>query len=143
MLCSKALCCMQATSDLVRAAISHVRQHHPFWNATNGADHFMVFSYDHGKCEMARALRFEDFGGLFSVQAYGSLVYRWAVALLHAVFGRRPTLLVGTAAASLSRVLAGPCLKVVTLHMTASQLICPYSAVLLAPRGLAWLAMWG
>ncbi len=53
-----------------------MRETHPHWNASNGADHFMVFSYDHGKCEMARALRFEDFGELFSVQAYGSLVYR-------------------------------------------------------------------
>ena len=42
----------------------------------------MVFSYDHGKCEMARALRFEDFGELFSVQAYGSLVYRCAKELV-------------------------------------------------------------
>ena len=63
---------MQKTSDLVREAIAHVRDSHPYWNASGGADHFMVFSYDHGKCEMAKALQFEEFGKMFSVQAYGS-----------------------------------------------------------------------
>ena len=66
----------QRTSDLVRDAIAYVRDNHPYWNASGGADHFMVFSYDHGKCEMAKALHFEEFGKMFSVQAYGSLVYR-------------------------------------------------------------------
>lgn len=80
---------MQATSNLVKAAIAHVREQHPYWNATNGADHFMVFSYDHGKCEMARALRFEDFGELFSVQAYGSLVYRCACSPAHPAVASR------------------------------------------------------
>ena len=72
---------LQATSELVRAAIQHVRAAHPFWDASGGADHFMVFSYDHGKCEMAGALGFEEFGAMFSVQAYGSLVYRWVQQL--------------------------------------------------------------
>lgn len=62
----------------MREAIAHVRDNYPYWNASGGADHFMVFSYDHGKCEMAKALKFEEFGRMFSVQAYGSLVYRWA-----------------------------------------------------------------
>ncbi|BDA49002.1 probable glucuronosyltransferase [Coccomyxa sp. Obi] len=65
-----------ATSDLVRSAIAHVKENYPHWNASDGADHFMVFSYDHGKCEMAKALKFEEFGEMFSIQAYGSLVYR-------------------------------------------------------------------
>lgn len=73
---------MQRTSDLVREAIAHVRDNHPYWNASGGADHFMVFSYDHGKCEMAKALQFEEFGKMFSVQAYGSLVYRCGCACL-------------------------------------------------------------
>ena len=134
---------MQATSELVRAAIQHVQEAYPFWNASDGADHFMVFSYDHGaalaveptsgmsvheetklisetpvlhaamharsgracvrhaacpgaagmarqqalmhvaagKCEMAGALQLEDFGRMFSVQAYGSLVYRCLAGL--------------------------------------------------------------
>ncbi len=55
-----------------------MKENYPHWNASNGADHFMVFSYDHGKCEMAKALKFEEFGEMFSIQAYGSLVYRWA-----------------------------------------------------------------
>ena len=71
---------VQRTSDLVREAIAHVRDNHPYWNASGGADHFMVFSYDHGKCEMAKALQFEEFGKMFSVQAYGSLVYRCSSA---------------------------------------------------------------
>ena len=73
---------VQRTSDLVREAIAHVRDSHPYWNASGGADHFMVFSYDHGKCEMAKALQFEDFGKMFSVQAYGSLVYRCVPSLI-------------------------------------------------------------
>ena len=60
----------------MRDAIAYVKEAYPYWNASNGADHFMVFSYDHGKCEMAKALQFEEFGEMFSIQAYGSLVYR-------------------------------------------------------------------
>ena len=59
-----------------------MRDSHPYWNASGGADHFMVFSYDHGKCEMAKALQFEEFGKMFSVQAYGSLVYRCVPSLI-------------------------------------------------------------
>ena len=36
-----------ATADAVRAALAHVRQQ-PYWARANGADHFMVFSYDRG-----------------------------------------------------------------------------------------------
>jgi len=36
-----------ATADAVRAALAHVRRL-PHWDRTNGADHFMVFSYDRG-----------------------------------------------------------------------------------------------
>lgn len=36
-----------ATADAVRAALAHVRQQ-PYWDRSNGADHFMVFSYDRG-----------------------------------------------------------------------------------------------
>ena len=71
---------------MVRSAIAHVRDNYPHWNASNGADHFMVFSYDHGKCEMAKALKFEEFGEMFSIQAYGSLVYRYVI---HAGYWRR------------------------------------------------------
>ena len=82
---------VQRTSDLVREAIAHVRDSYPYWNASGGADHFMVFSYDHGKCEMAKALQFEEFGKIFSVQAYGSLVYRCVPSLnVHASLILRP-----------------------------------------------------
>ena len=73
-------CCAQATSELVRSALLHVKYSFPYWNATNGADHFMVFSYDHGRCEMARDLHSSEFGEMFAIQAYGSLVYRCAIS---------------------------------------------------------------
>jgi len=44
----------QATSVLVKEAIDHVRMSYPHWNASEGADHFMVFSYDHARCDQAR-----------------------------------------------------------------------------------------
>ena len=36
-----------ATGDAVRAALAHVRRL-PYWDRANGADHFMVFSFDRG-----------------------------------------------------------------------------------------------
>jgi hypothetical protein len=39
---------------LVKEAIDHVRMSYPHWNASEGADHFMVFSYDHARCDQAR-----------------------------------------------------------------------------------------
>ncbi len=45
---------VQATSVLVKEAIDHVRMNYPHWNATDGADHFMVFSYDHARCDQVR-----------------------------------------------------------------------------------------
>lgn len=38
---------------LVKEAIDHVRFNYPHWNASDGADHFMVFSYDHARCDQA------------------------------------------------------------------------------------------
>lgn len=37
-----------ATSHVVRAAIRYVSHTYPYWNRTNGADHFLVYSYDRG-----------------------------------------------------------------------------------------------
>jgi len=37
-----------ATSNVVRAAIKHISTKYPYWNRTNGADHFLVYSYDRG-----------------------------------------------------------------------------------------------
>ena len=37
-----------ATSNVVRAAIRHISHTYPYWNRTNGADHFLVYSYDRG-----------------------------------------------------------------------------------------------
>ncbi len=65
----------QATSELVRRALAHVRNTHPFWNASDGADHFMVFSYDHGRCDMAPALSLAEWGQSFAIQSYGDLTY--------------------------------------------------------------------
>ncbi len=37
-----------ATSNVVRSAFRYVKQAYPYWNRTNGADHFLVYSYDRG-----------------------------------------------------------------------------------------------
>jgi hypothetical protein len=34
------------------AVIQHVREHYPFWNRTNGRDHFMMFTNDRGSCHL-------------------------------------------------------------------------------------------
>lgn len=45
---------MGNTSQLVQEAILHVRQNFPYWNRSTGADHFMVFAYDKGRCEQVQ-----------------------------------------------------------------------------------------
>ena len=44
-----------ATSNIVRSAFKHIAQKYPYWNRTNGADHFLVFSYDRGVLQGCRA----------------------------------------------------------------------------------------
>lgn len=55
--------------------MAHVREQHPYWDKRNGADHFMVFSYDHGRCDMAVNLRHSEWGQMFAIQSYGDLTY--------------------------------------------------------------------
>ena len=66
---------MQATSEVVRKALAHVRETYPYWDRHSGADHFMVFSYDHGRCDMAPSLRHAEWGQMFAIQSYGDLTY--------------------------------------------------------------------
>ena len=66
---------MQATSEVVRKALAHVRENYPYWARHDGADHFMVFSYDHGRCDMAPALGHAEWGQMFAIQSYGDLTY--------------------------------------------------------------------
>jgi hypothetical protein len=68
----------QATSELVRQLLTHVRAAHPHFNESNGADHVMVFSYDHARCDLAPALRLSEWGQLLSIQSYGDLTYTCA-----------------------------------------------------------------
>ena len=65
---------IQASSEVVRRAIAHVRDKHPYWARKDGADHFMVFSYDHGRCDMAPRLQYEEFGRMFAIQSYGDIM---------------------------------------------------------------------
>lgn len=65
----------QATSELVRKVLAHVRESHPYWDRRDGADHFMVFSYDHGRCDMALNLEHSEWGQMFAIQSYGDLTY--------------------------------------------------------------------
>jgi len=69
---------VQATSELVRQLLTHVRTAHPHFNESNGADHVMVFSYDHARCDLAPALRLAEWGQLLSIQSYGDLTYTCA-----------------------------------------------------------------
>ena len=64
---------LQNTSELVREALQHVKAQHPHWAKHNGADHFMVFSYDHARCDLAKDLQLAEMGRMFSVQSYGDL----------------------------------------------------------------------
>ncbi len=64
---------MQNTSELVREALEHVRSSFPHWENHNGADHFMVFSYDHARCDMALINDAATLGQMFSIQSYGDL----------------------------------------------------------------------
>ena len=59
---------------LVWKAIAHIKEQHPYWDRNNGADHFMVFSYDHGRCDMASGLQHEEFGHMFAIQSYGDIM---------------------------------------------------------------------
>ena len=63
----------QNTSELVREALAHVRAAHPHWDRRGGADHFMVFSFDHARCDLAAGLSSAELGQMFSVQSYGDL----------------------------------------------------------------------
>eukprot|EP00884_Botryococcus_braunii_P017223 jgi/Botrbrau1/4184/Bobra.0192s0044.1 len=67
---------MGNTSALVREAILHVRRNFPYWDRSNGADHFMVFAYDKGRCEQALHLGREEAGKMFFIQSYNDLVFR-------------------------------------------------------------------
>lgn len=66
-------CVQQNTSELVREALEHVQKQHPYWSKRNGADHVMVFSYDHARCDMALSNQLSTFGQMFSIQSYGDL----------------------------------------------------------------------
>lgn len=57
----------------MREALQHVKAQHPHWDKKNGADHFMVFSYDHARCDMALNLQLAEMGQMFSVQSYGDI----------------------------------------------------------------------
>lgn len=63
----------QNTSELVREALAHVREKHPHWDRRGGADHVMVFSFDHARCDMAAGLAPGELGQMFSIQSYGDL----------------------------------------------------------------------
>lgn len=70
----------QATSALVRRALAHVRSAHAHFNESNGADHVMVFSYDHARCDLAPGLRLAEWGQLVSIQSYGDLTTTYAAS---------------------------------------------------------------
>ncbi|CAL8466705.1 g6241 [Coccomyxa elongata] len=61
------------TSELVREALEYVQKQHPYWSKHDGADHVMVFSYDHARCDMALTNQLSTFGQMFSIQSYGDL----------------------------------------------------------------------
>ena len=65
--------CLQNTSALVADALDHVRSAHPHWARHGGADHFMVFSFDHARCDLAPALSLGTLGRMFSIQSFGDL----------------------------------------------------------------------
>lgn len=59
------------TSTLVKEALTYVKTQFPYWNRTNGMDHFMVMPLDHGRCSSIAGLHREEFGDMFAVQPSG------------------------------------------------------------------------
>eukprot|EP00884_Botryococcus_braunii_P014572 jgi/Botrbrau1/23115/Bobra.0243s0047.2 len=64
------------SSYILLDAISFVKDNYPYWNRLNGRDHFTVFSFDHGRCDLAASLSLQQLGGLFAVQSFGDLAAR-------------------------------------------------------------------
>lgn len=65
---------LNRTSEAVRRALTWVKQSFPYWNQTNGLNHFMVMPMDHGRCSSLAGLSHEDFGELFGIQTSGDQV---------------------------------------------------------------------
>lgn len=62
------------TSNLVLEALQWVQQTFPFWNQTNGVNHFMVLPLDHGRCNSLAGLARSQFGEIFSIQLCGDMM---------------------------------------------------------------------
>ncbi len=67
-----------------------MRSAHAHFNESNGADHVMVFSYDHARCDLAPGLRLAEWGQLFSIQSYGDLTTTYAASHLLASQAAQP-----------------------------------------------------
>ena len=74
----------------MRRLLAHVRSAHAHFNESNGADHIMVFSYDHARCDLAPGLRLAEWGQLFSIQSYGDLTTTYAASYLLASQAAQP-----------------------------------------------------
>lgn len=67
---------VRKVSELVLEAINWVKSSRPYWNSTNGLDHFMVFSMDMGRCHSLAGLSADSFGDLFAIQPAGDIAIK-------------------------------------------------------------------
>ncbi|KAK9840531.1 hypothetical protein WJX84_001377 [Apatococcus fuscideae] len=65
--------CLRHVTARVLDALQHVRQTFPYWDGSNGQDHFMVFPMDHGRCHALAGENQHVMGELFAVQPTGDL----------------------------------------------------------------------
>ena len=67
---------LNRTTALVSEAIAWVRNSFPYWNRTNGANHFMVFPSDHGRCHALAGAHAQQFGDLAAIQTAGDILIK-------------------------------------------------------------------
>jgi hypothetical protein len=62
---------LNLTATLVKDALNWVKSNYPFWNKTDGLNHFMIAPMDQGRCHSLAGLSASDFGNMFVISASG------------------------------------------------------------------------
>lgn len=65
---------LNRTAEAVRKALNWVKTNFPYWNQSNGVNHFMVAPMDNGRCTSMAGLSPADFGDMFMLQTTGDRI---------------------------------------------------------------------